>query len=170
MELSLTKAISRFFSRFRRRFRGMTRRLWGFGWGATETGAPRRPGLLDQSKNPPMILNATRYSRIKALCGVRRNPCLPEPATLIRMADVDLGAGLNDETRCHGTALPWHSLPVRFVLEGVGYCPFEAGPCFGRPAQLARSHCHQVSRSSFGNCIVDVTNIVADGRRVVPCT
>src|SRR6185312_850128 len=107
---------------------------------------------------------------INAFRGVGGNPRLFKPAAFTGMTDIDPGAGLDDETRCHGTALPWHSRSVRFCVESVGYGPFEAGSCLGRPAQLTGKDRNEVSRSRAVGGVVDVTDIVADGRRVIPCT
>ena len=61
--------------------------------------------------------------------------------------------------------------PVRQVLRRERVIRPIRGRFLPQAASPARRrHGDQVSRSSVVGCILDVTNIVADGRRVVPCT
>src|SRR5882724_42545 len=128
-----------------------------------------------QSKKPPAAgLAPAGDARIEPFDSVCRYPGFVEPAALTRMSRIDLAARLDDEPRCYGTALPRHAVSVRFGLERVGDGPFETGPGFRRPAVRARRYGDEISRSRSrdvvrgGGCVVDVADIVADGRRVVP--
>src|SRR4029450_12356007 len=93
--------------------------ILGFLWGSRRCGGALK-GRVIQSEKPPMAaVNSAGHPRIDALGSVRRNPRLAEPTALARMSGSHLAAGLNDETRRHGTALPRHPLSVRLRFRQV---------------------------------------------------
>src|SRR4051794_39069347 len=63
---------------------------------------------------------------------------------------------------------------MRLSFEGMGYCPFATDACFRWPIANAGRYPHKVPRSSSSHVIgrscraIDVTDVVADGRREIP--